>query len=172
MALAKIRSRTTYHKLLKDLKNWGYLQYHPSNNPQIGSLVEMFRFDARSVQKMNKRYPVSEQSSVQKMVSFNKDNSKHIINSYKQIGPKNEQVVIEFFKKENKSALEAEKFYNFYESIGWKLNGKNPITNWQACAQNWMIKADEIKHNQRVKQPGQNRNNLHTSKNKNYEEPL
>ncbi|MGY5851830.1 hypothetical protein [Salegentibacter sp. F14] len=172
MALAKIRSRTTYHKLLRDLKNWGYLQYHPSHNPQIGSLVEMFRFDARSVQKMNKRYPVSEQSSVQKMVSFNKDHSKHIINSYKQIGPKNEQVVIEYFKKENRSPLEAKKFYNFYESIGWKLNGKNPITNWQACAQNWMIKADEIKHNQMVKQPGQHRDNLYTGKNKNYGEPL
>ncbi|WP_139220606.1 hypothetical protein [Salegentibacter flavus] len=121
---------------------------------------------------MNKTHSVSEQVSVQKMVSFNKDNSKHIINSYKQSGPKNEQVVIEYFKKENRGALEAKKFYNFYESIGWKLNGKNPITNWQACAQNWMLKADEIKHDQRSKQPGQNGDNLNTGRNKNYGKPF
>lgn len=68
--------------------------------------------------------------------------------------------------------MEAKKFYNFYESIGWKLNGKNPITNWQACARNWMLKADEIKKNLKSNSPSHNRDNLHTSKNKNYGEPL
>ncbi|MGY8913976.1 MAG: hypothetical protein ACKVJF_02695, partial [Flavobacteriales bacterium] len=143
MSLAKIRSRTTYHKLLQDLKMWGYLQYHPSNNPRIGSHVELFRFDIPPDQKINKRYPFSEQVPAQKMVSFNKHKTKHIINSSKQTCPENEQVVIDYFKKEKRSSMEAKKFYNFYESIGWKFNGKNPITNWQACARNWMLKADE-----------------------------
>ncbi|MDT0691000.1 hypothetical protein RM549_14485 [Salegentibacter sp. F188] len=172
MSLAKIRSRTTYHKLLRNLKMWGYLQYHPSNNPQIGSLIEMFRFDTVTDQKTNKTYPVSEQAPVQKMVSYNKEKSKHIINSFKQTSPENEQVVIDYFKEERRSSMEAKKFYNFYESIGWKLNGKNPITNWQACAQNWMIKADEIKKDQNFKPVSQNRDNLYTSKDKNYGEPL
>tara|TARA_Y100001951_G_scaffold95259_1_gene92524 strand:- start:151 stop:669 length:519 start_codon:yes stop_codon:yes gene_type:complete len=172
MSIAKIRSRTTYHRQLRDLKTWRYLQYQPSNNPQIGSLIEMFRFDTVTDQKMDKTYPVPEQVPVQKLASFNKDKSKHIINSFENTGPKNEQVVIAYFKKENRSSLEAKKFYNFYESIGWKLNGKNPITNWQACAQNWMIKADEIKNDQRFNSPSHNRDNLHTSKDKNYGEPL
>ena len=68
--------------------------------------------------------------------------------------------------------MEAKKFYNFYESIGWKLNGKNPITNWQACAQNWIIKADEIKNEQSAKPRSHYRDNLHTTRNKNYGEPL
>ena len=172
MALAKIRSRTTYHKLLRDLKMWGYLQYHPSNNPQFGSLIEMFRFDTVTVQKMDKSYPVSEQVPVQKLVSFDKDKNKHKINSFKQTCPENEQVVIDFFKKEKRSSLEAKEFYNYYESIGWKLNDKNPITNWQACAQNWMIKANEIKKDQRYNSPSHIRDNLYTSKDKNYGEPL
>ena len=172
MALAKIRSRTTYHKQLRELKMWGYLQYWPSSNPQFGTLVELFRFDTLPDQKMDRTCSVSEQVPVQKMVSFNKHENKHIINSFKQTCPKNEQVVIDYFKSQKRSALEAKKFYNFYESIDWKLNGKNQITNWQACARNWMIKADEMKNDQRSGSLSQMRDNLHTGKDKNYGEPL
>ena len=172
MALAKIRSRTTYHKLLQDLKNWGYLKYHPSTSPKMGSLVEMFRFDTLPGQKMNRTYPVSEQVPVQKLVSFNKHKSKHIINSFINTCPKNEQEVIDYFKSKNRNSREAKKFYNFYESIGWKLNGKNPIKNWQACARNWMLKADEIKKDQERNSPVKYKSHLHTKKDKDYGQPL
>lgn len=172
IAIAKIRSRTTYHKLLRDLTNWGYLKYHPSTSPQMGSLVEMFRFDTPPDQKMDRTYPISEHVPVQKLVSFNKHKSKHIINSFINTCPKNEQEVIEFFREEKRNVLEAKKFYNFYESIGWKLNGKNPITNWQACAKNWMLKADEIKKELKSNSLSQWRDNLHTTRDKNYGEPL
>ncbi len=172
MSLAKIRSRTTYHKLLRDLKMWGYLQHHSSYNPQMGSIIEMFRFDTLPDQKMDNTCSETEQVPVQKMVSFNKHKNKHIINSFKQTCPKNEQVVIKYFNGKNRSILEAKKFYNFYESIGWKLNGKHPITNWKACARNWMLKAEEMKNDQRDDSPSNIRDNLDTSKDKNYGEPL
>ncbi|WP_219552117.1 hypothetical protein [Gramella sp. MT6] len=172
MALAKIRSRTTYHKLIQELKIWGYLQYRPSNSPKIGTLVELFRFDTLPDQKMDRTCSVSEQVPVQKMVSFNKHKNKPFINSFKQTCPKNEQVVIAYFKSEKRSSLEAKKFYNFYESIGWKLNDKHPITNWKACARNWMIKADEMKNDQRPNAPSHIRENMDTSQDKNYGEPL
>jgi hypothetical protein len=105
----------------------------------------MSRFDTHPDQKMDSTYPVSEQVPVQKLVSFNKHKSKHIINSFIKTCPENEQEVINYFKAKNRSSLEAKKFYNFSESIGWKLSGKNPITNWQACARSWILKADEIK---------------------------
>ncbi|WP_300441432.1 hypothetical protein [Christiangramia sp.] len=146
MALAKMRSRTTYHKLLRELKMWGYLQYHPSSSPKNGSLVDMFRFDTLPDQKMDNTCSETEQVPVQKMVSFNKHNNKHIINSFKQTSPENEHVVIAYFESAKRNILEAKSFYFFYESIGWKLNGKKPITNWKACARNWMKKADEIKN--------------------------
>ena len=172
MELAKIRSRTTYLKLLQDLKTWEYLQYHSSHNSKIGSIIEMFRFDTTVVQKMDKSCSISEQVVVQKLVTINKHKNKHIINSFKQTCPKNEQVVLAYFKSEKRSSIEAKKFFNFYESIGWKLNGKNPITDWKACARNWMLKADEMKNNQRFSEPSQNRDNLRTSKNKDYGKPL
>ena len=134
--------------------------------------MEMSRFDALPDQKMNRTYPISEYGPVQKLVYFNKHKSKHIINSFINTCPENEQEVIDYFKAKNRSYLEAKKFYNFYKSIGWKLNGKNPITNWQACARSWMLKADEIKNDLKSNSPSQNRDNLHTSTNKNYDEPL
>ncbi len=172
MFLAKIRSRTTYHKIRRELKMWGYLQYHPSSSPQIGTRIELFRFDTLPEQKMDRSCSISEQVPVQKMISFNKHKNKHIINSFKQTCPENEQVVIAYFKSEKRSSLEAKKFYNFYESIGWKLNGKNPITNWKACARNWMIKADEIKNNRRSDSLSHNWDSLHVKQNKDYNQPL
>ena len=172
MALAKIRSRTTYHKLLQNLKILGYIEYKPSHVPQIGSIIEMFRFDTLTDQKMNKSYPFFEQVPVQKMAPFNKVNNKQNLNSIKQTSPENEKVVLEFFKKENRSLLEAKRFYNFYEAIGWKMGGKNPITNWQACALSWILKAEEIKNEKKQRGMFQNRDNLHTSKYKDYGEPL
>ena len=171
MALAKIRSRTTYHKLIRDLKILGYLKYYPSNNPLIGSIIEMSRFDTTPDQKMDRTYPVSGQQPVQNMATFKKEKNKHIINSLKQTIPENEQVVLDFFKNEYRSVLEARRFYNFYEAIGWK-SGPNPITNWQACALSWILKADEINEEKRSRGEFQNRDNLQTNRYKNYAEPL
>ncbi|MES2329253.1 MAG: hypothetical protein V4539_06585 [Bacteroidota bacterium] len=41
MPLAKIASVTTYLKCLGDLKEGGYIKYHPSNDPVLGSEVEL-----------------------------------------------------------------------------------------------------------------------------------
>jgi hypothetical protein len=37
--------------------------------------------------------------------------------------------------------IEAEKFYNYYESNGWKV-GKNPMKNWKAAANNWITNSN------------------------------
>ena len=171
MSIAKLRSRTTYLKLLQELKNLGYLEYYPSSNPQIGSVIELFRFDTSPDQKMNNTSSISDVLSVQNMAPFTKTKIETINNSFKQTRPENERLVLDFFKIENRSRLEAEKFYNFYEAIGWKLSG-NPIVNWRACAKNWIIKADEIKKEQIPKGPPRIRDNLHTSKFKDYGQPL
>ena len=44
MRLSKIGSKVTYHRCIKDLHNWNYLQYDPSHNPFKGSHVHMFNF--------------------------------------------------------------------------------------------------------------------------------
>lgn len=45
MMVSKIGSANTYTKCLKQLDEWGYIQYLPSFNPARGSLVNLYNFD-------------------------------------------------------------------------------------------------------------------------------
>lgn len=81
-----------------------------------------------------------------------------------QARPLFEEVQNYFIEKKH-PPLEAEKFYYHYESNGW-LVGKTPMQNWQAAAENWMLKAQLFSWGKVP--PG----NLHTSNDKNYGEPL
>ena len=42
MGLSKVGSKTTYHKCMKELQQYGYLQYDPSYHPLRGSWVFLF----------------------------------------------------------------------------------------------------------------------------------
>lgn len=44
MKICKISSTATYHKCIKELHEYGYLEYAPSYNPYRGSLVFLFDF--------------------------------------------------------------------------------------------------------------------------------
>lgn len=44
---------------------------------------------------------------------------------------------VEKFIKENKYPIDHQKWYNHYESIGWKV-GKNKMKNWQAAVRTWL----------------------------------
>lgn len=43
MPLAKIYSRHTYNRRMKELKQYGYIRYFPSNDPVLESLVYLIR---------------------------------------------------------------------------------------------------------------------------------
>ena len=43
MEAAKISGLATYHKCMKDLVEFGYIQYLPSFNPAIGSRVNLLK---------------------------------------------------------------------------------------------------------------------------------
>ncbi|CAM1333875.1 MULTISPECIES: hypothetical protein [Tenacibaculum] len=167
MSFSKIGSKSTYHKCIKELNHWKYIIYYPSHNPFKGSKIKMFNFETSYKQVMDSYNPINGQALV--------SNNKHIqtnknINKLDQ--PKNENDVITFFKKEKWPIIEAQKFFNHYQGIGWKVGGKTKIVNWQATAKNWMLKAEEIKTKISQKAVSQNQDNLKTSKNKNYNEPL
>ena len=105
--------------------------------------------------------------------------NKQIENSNKRGHPQDENEVILFFKKGDWPKIEAQKFYNHYQSNGWKIGGKSVMVDWHAAAKKWMLKAAEIKNSKNVSKNGQteipvdqNRDNLKTIKDKNYHEPL
>jgi hypothetical protein len=164
MQLSKIGSYATYHRCLRALDAWKYIKYLPSHNPYKGSRVKMLIFDTTPEQVVNKH----ETSSVQAIVP-NININKQIENSIKTKLPKNENEVLDFFIEKEWTAIEGKKFYNHYTSIGWKLGGKIKIVNWHATAENWMLKANDI---EKVEAVSQNKDNLKTTKIKDYGQPL
>lgn len=174
MRFSKIGSKTTYHRCIKEMHHWKYLLYEPSHNPFKGSRIKMFNFGTSDGQAL---YPTRTNigtSNGQAVVSINKhiQTVKNNKNENKLDQPKNENEVIDFFEKENWPELEAKKFYNHYQGIGWKVGGKTKIVDWHATARNWMLKADELKEEKTMVAVSQNTDNLKTHSNKNYNEPL
>ena len=174
MKLSKIGSKTTYHRCIKELHHWKYLLYEPSHNPFKGSRIKMFNFGTSDGQALYPNDTNIGTSNGQAVVSINKhiQTGRNKANDTKLDQPKNENEVIDFFEKENWPGVEAKKFYNHYQGIGWKVGGKTKIVNWQATARSWMLKADELKQEKTMVAVSQNTDNLKTSSNKNYNEPL
>lgn len=174
MDLSKLGSKTTYHRSIKELSHWKYILYEPSHNPFRGSKIRMFHFETTYEPLLDPSHTNIETTYEQVLVSEDKLIKTGInkTNKNKLDQPKNENEVIDFFSKKNWSTLEAKKFYNHYQGIGWKVGGKAKIVDWQSTAQSWMLKADEIKKDKNNRAQVQKRDNLNTSTNKNYGEPL
>ena len=84
-----------------------------------------------------------------------------------KIPPVLEEVLL-FFKEKNNSEIEAQKFYNHFQSNGWLVGGKSKMKDWKAAARNWMLNANKFQPKLNTPQP----NHLQTSNYKNYAEPL
>lgn len=74
-----------------------------------------------------------------------------------------------YFQENNFPEQEAQKFFNYFKSVGWLVGGKIPMVDWQAAAQNWMINAPKFISN--AEQPNRAKQ-LNTSTDKDYSEPL
>lgn len=83
--------------------------------------------------------------------------------------------VKEYFKQEDYSEFEAERFYNYYTSNGWLIGGKTKMIDWNAAARNWMLNTAKFTINlpqnlQLKEQP--KAKHLQVTEDKNYAEPL
>jgi hypothetical protein len=76
--------------------------------------------------------------------------------------------VLAYFLKQDFPEREANKFYNYFQSIGWLVGGKTPMADWQAAARNWMLNAPKFISNERT----DGIRYLDTSASKDYSEPL
>ena len=76
-----------------------------------------------------------------------------------------------YFQENNFPELEAQKFFNYFSSVGWLVGGKIPMIDWQAAAQNWIINSVNFKDNT-TNSPPIRPQHLNTTTDKNYAEPL
>lgn len=183
MLTSKIGSANTYTRCLRELNDWGYIDYKPSNNPCRGSLVNMYRFDTstdNSSDKGSNTTPVIAVRPSLNNININKqlnntnigsDNLKVVTQSKSKkeifIPPSFDAVVL-FFKEKNKTDLEAQKFFNHFESNGWLVGGKAKMKNWHAAARNWILNSDKFQSGIQQKKPG----DIAVNQNKDYSVPL
>lgn len=171
MSWSKIGSKATYHRCLHALDSWNYLLYQPSHNPYKGSQIKMLIFDTSLEQVVDKQGTSDEQVSVPK-IKLNKQHKTGI----NGIRPKNLKETLDYFEKKKGSMYEAKRFFMHYQAVGWKI-GKAPIQDWQAAAENWILKANT----QQTPPDSKNKKGsmtlslpdyLFTQNDKDYDEPL
>ena len=89
----------------------------------------------------------------------------------KQSKPTLEETQIYFLEK-NFPEIEAQRFFNYFESNGWLVGGRTKMKDWKAAARNWMLNAKKFKSRHPELVEGLNPNHLHVTNQKNYGEAL
>ncbi|MGM1055509.1 MAG: hypothetical protein ACQEWG_06445 [Bacteroidota bacterium] len=210
MKKSKIGSIATYHRCLRNLNDWKYIDYLPSHNPYKGSEIKMFIFEISGEQDVNEPETIPEQvvnkyetspkqainkpetsleqamnkpetsleqamnkpeTSPEQALVSNINMIKHDLNMIKHAMPENYFEVFNFFKNKNKTEAEALKFFNYYQSKGWKVGNNTPLTDWRAVAKSWIRKSKFSKTFSGCPVTS-NQDYLKTNQNKDYDEPL
>ena len=229
MRISKISAKATYHKCIKDLHTFGYIQYLPSFNPFKGSLVYLFDMQSgaklitnpdrtnieTSIEQALDRQRTNIETSIEQalvpyinninilkeniesedtqpkndiVLKVSKNRVKVVeINGEKVVqkskaekskleaifAPPDLLAVRSYFIEQNSSEIEAEKFYNYFQSNGWKVGGKAPMKDWRAAAGNWILNIPKFSSQpQLVAQKQPIPGNLNATTGKNYSEPL
>ena len=197
MQSSKIGSTNTYTKCLRELDSWGYLKYMPSFNPNKGSKIYLYTFNKGSDKGSDKALAkvvipsINSLNNTNNLNSLNLDEqaqkkySKKLIsddnlkNNSKELQSQKEkslrqkrkipmlEEIKSYFTEKQWLTIEAEKFYNYFESNGWLVGGKTPMQNWQAAAHNWILNSN--KFSTEIKSRA---GKLQTHGNKDYAEPL
>ncbi|MBV2196804.1 MAG: transcriptional regulator [Flavobacterium sp.] len=83
-----------------------------------------------------------------------------------------------YFLEKNFSEIEAQRFFNYFESNGWLVGGKTKMKDWKAAARNWMLNTKKFGYkpntsvSKETKTINLNPNHLHVTNQKNYGEAL
>jgi hypothetical protein len=217
MGVSKILAKATYHKVIKELHEFGYINYRPSYNPFRGSEVELVQWpdnftDKQTINETStgsnddqdlNRYqtkngtatvPLNEPSykhinTINDKLAYDEDTSSNNsgVSTQAQDGnkkntlggrlvgrsfsegqakvqmPPSLEEVRRYFEEIKSTKLEAEKYFNYFQSNGWKVGGRAAMKDWRAAARNWILNAQKFK----------TQNGAHVlPKNKTYDEPL
>ena len=84
--------------------------------------------------------------------------------------PTIEEVSAHYILK-NYDSLEADKFFSYFQSIGWLVGGKAKMKDWKAASRNWILNSQTF-NSSKPTPPIPITSKLKVIKNKNYNEPL
>jgi hypothetical protein len=101
MKQSKIGSKSTYHRCLKELHQFGYITYTPSHNPYRGSKIKLAKKWTSSGQVLHQYSPKIGTTTGQALVPKYKLN-KTVINNINSRNKKNNNSDLEDFENQNK----------------------------------------------------------------------
>jgi len=195
---AHIGSKNTYTNCLKELHQFGYINYHPALHkyhcPKVSlrpldkqrpvSQAQLNIFSGQTTRPINDTTVVSflaphdiifDTGTVPFLVHYNikQGNPLNLAASPAPIvtpAYPSLEMVQAHFKATGYPAVEANRFFYHYETNGWKQAGKSPIKSWQAAAGKWMTNpAPSFKKNTAHSSI---QNNLHAGHLPSYSDPL
>ena len=155
-------------------KNVSNLEKHSKNFVEINNLD--LKNDDEEKEKSSAKKEKEEMQN--ENYAFANSDENQIKNSWQKSSAKKEkeeklqpsiEEVKTYFQENNFPEQEAQKFFNYFKSVGWLVGGKTPMVDWQAAAQNWMINAPKFISN--AEQPNRAKQ-LNTTTDKDYSEPL
>ncbi|HTO15404.1 MAG TPA: hypothetical protein VLZ83_06520, partial [Edaphocola sp.] len=99
------------------------------------------------IKQTNNIYTQSENNFNDEILNQNtmvKNNSSMNSSGYGPQIPPSEIHIKIYFSEKGFPPIEAEKFFNYYESNGWLVGGKTKMKDWKAAARNWIINKERF----------------------------
>lgn len=128
-------SESKIYRLLRLLSNFGNIRVKSNSKFSIIYVVNWATYqsleDESEQQVNNKRTTNEQQMNTDKNVRIKEYNN---IKDIYMLKPTVEEIRAYCLKRKNQ--VDAERFFDFYESKGWKV-GKNAMKSWEACIRTW-----------------------------------
>ncbi|MCA0349883.1 MAG: transcriptional regulator [Bacteroidetes bacterium] len=137
-----------------------------SNDKNVSNLNEQ----AKKIEEINNS-DLKTETEKEKEKKFREKKKEEFIVTSSIVEKPTIEIVKTYFQENNFPELEAQKFFNYFSSVGWLVGGKIPMIDWQAAAQNWIINSVNFNHNTDTT-PTNRPKHLNTITDKNYAEPL
>lgn len=169
MHVSKIGSKDCYYKCMKELQEAKFIEYVPGGNTNEQAQVSMKRLD---LIQPDPGHPEETGTGSDDVLSQNQSDAvpesvpfKKGIETENKINSPAYADVVHYFQEKGHAEREAQKFFNYYESIGWLQGPSKPIVNWKAAVCNWVLNKRPEKYRKR-------KDDLDAPKKPNYEKPL
>ena len=148
--------------------------------------------DLEADENSKKEKKLREKKKNESQSSVTSDYLSRPISTEKSVSKKSKPTLEEtqgYFLEKGFSDIEAQKFFNYFESNGWLVGGRTKMKDWRAAARNWMLNAKKFSENISIGTNLSSRanassdhsgsrtinltpNHLHVSNQKNYGEAL
>ena len=129
-------TRQQYRTAQEQLTKWNLATFKGTNKGTIGTIVNSKVYDINS-DESNQQVTIKQPTNNQPTTT-NKECKNEIKKENKRFAPPSIEEVFEHLSDSGYPyKIEAEKFWNYYESNGWKV-GKNKMKNWKSAATGWI----------------------------------